>query len=431
MRPIVERTVRWTYAIAGKLQVRRAMSSSASGRALFVDPNLVNAHDVVVRSQTDRKTLQVLRMVRRGLRLLRRGETDASAKRLFEQAEGVTNGMRDGCATANENNGQTIEHPAAWVACNALGLSLFFGAKHEQAEAAFREAQRHCEILSRKGLINDAFSDMGGVLCDRAANIINSGQRQRVSEAVGMLKRAKFMAERAYRPNYLLIDSLNGNLAVALLQEERDLEQALVLAQSAVRTGDAMEALMTGVRGEGSKLRRSQFERTAHAKGLAVVALLSAKLGSVQEALATAARLHSTLFSSRETFESSPLEAARLNMCLSSVHSMAATQLASHREAQSALKQAVQHLEEATSLLDRGNIRKTHPDHVVCRINHVMARRSLFYLTAALDLTHSPQEVALEHADFSRDKAWGQAALRILRKRPGANQQVGVLNLRP
>jgi hypothetical protein len=59
-----------------------------------------------------------------------------------------------------------------------------------------------------------------------------------VASAVKMLKRAKYMAERAYRPNHLLLDSINSNLAMAMMA--RDPESACSLAASCARTGDAL-----------------------------------------------------------------------------------------------------------------------------------------------------------------------------------------------
>ena len=55
-------------------------------------------------------------------------------------------------------------HPPRAVASNAMGVALFMGAKHEEAEAALVTAQRHTDELTRQGLVNDAYTDVGGVL---------------------------------------------------------------------------------------------------------------------------------------------------------------------------------------------------------------------------------------------------------------------------
>ena len=143
-------------------------------------------------------------------------------------------------------------HPAAWVAANAMGVSLFMRAKHQEAEELFAKAQIHCDYLTTEGLVNDAYSDVAGVLCDRAANLIEGGFIEggedvgedgngRRMQAMKMLRRAKFMAERAYRPNTLLLDSLDLNLATALLGV--DIEQAHDLVKSGVRMGHGAGSL--------------------------------------------------------------------------------------------------------------------------------------------------------------------------------------------
>jgi hypothetical protein len=154
-------------------------------------------------------------------------EKGVSAERLFVKSLNSTQGVE--------------HHPAAWVAANAMGVSLFLRAKYQEAEQFFAKAQIHCDHLTTEGLVNDAYSDVTGVLCDRAANLIEGGFIEggddgngRRIKAVRMLRRAKFMAERAYRPNTLLLDSLDLNMATALLGV--DIEQAHDLV-SRVRMG--------------------------------------------------------------------------------------------------------------------------------------------------------------------------------------------------
>jgi hypothetical protein len=157
-----------------------------------------------------------------------------SAERLFAKSLASTQGV--------------AHHPAAWVAANAMGVSLFMRAKHQEAEELFAKAQIHCDYLTTEGLVNDAYSDVAGVLCDRAANLIEGGfitggddGNGRRMEGMRMLRRAKFMAERAYRPNTLLLDSLDLNLATALLGV--DIEQAHALVKSGVRMGHGAGSL--------------------------------------------------------------------------------------------------------------------------------------------------------------------------------------------
>ena len=335
-----------------------------------------------------------------------------------------------------------------------MGVALFMGAKHEEAEAALVTAQRHTDELTRQGLVNDAYTDVGGVLCDRAANLIQSGEKEQVADAVSMLKRAKFMAERAYRPNHLLLDSLNSNLAMALLP--LDPEHAYSLATSCVRTGDAMEALTTGVRGEGSRLTRSAQERCAHAKSLAVLALALVKMDRAQEGLHTVQRVQTMLTASGPAdAQPPPMESARIRMCLASSYWLAAETLPA-QDAAEALLTALSELEQALSLLKAAAARKTHPDHVVCSINHMLLRRCLFYLTPsspskplpaakASSASQSassriparvsgyqigtPRTEAAEQEEqkrFASDKGACQRGLRALKKRLGADKQVSV-----
>lgn len=109
----------------------------------IVDTELVNAHDCVLRSRDDRQTLLALRLVKRGLRALGKGAPGPAGK-LFMQSVDDTHSHPEGM------------HPAAWVACNALGVSLFLGAQHDEADDVFGQAQQHCEQLTEQGLVNDA-----------------------------------------------------------------------------------------------------------------------------------------------------------------------------------------------------------------------------------------------------------------------------------
>lgn len=397
----------------------RALSGSAARqpRAQIVDPAFVNAHHCVVQARSHRETLQVLRLIRRGLRLLNKG-THAGATRLFAKGVTVSNTHTHGSAD-----------PAAWVACNAMGLSLFLRGEHDEAEAILGQAQRHCEHLSEQGLINDAFSDMCGVLNDRAANLICARNALRTQDAVGMLKRAKFMAERAYRPNHLLIDSLHGNLAVALMQVN-ELDQAFDLAKRAVRTGDAMEAVMTGVQDKSSRGTRRALEHVGHSKSLAVLALIAVKTGQMQEALATARRAHEALESLPAP--PPPLEAARLYMCLASVHWLLANQSAVRRTAQQQMGVAACRLEKALALVEVPGVRSTHADRVVCRINATAARRCLAFLAGPAartdtDCVNQETRGRGEKDEWKRDFAGTElAALRRLRKRLGPDHSLVV-----
>ena len=420
--------------------------SSSDGRqqrrqrpqAQVVDTELVNAHHCVLEAQTDCGTRDVLRLVRRGLRLLDKGGNYATAQRLF--SEGMAR-------TAHGDDGGSS---AAWVACNAVGISLMLGARHDEADVVLEKAQRHCEVLTQQGLVNDAYTDVAGVLCDRAANLIQIGEEKRVAEAIAMLKRAKFMAERAYRPSHRLLDSLSSNLAAALTLAG-ELEHAHDLAKSSVRTGDAMEALTTGVRGQDSKLVRTAPERFAHSKALALLASTSVKRGAVEEGCAAANRA----WDAAENLPVDPLDSVRLYMCLASVHWLAAKALPQPR-AEQEVQLALSRLQAAHALLSAreggASIRLGHPDRVVCSVNILLLRRSIFCLTGAGtpsapsqlgsvlpaagqgrddddddDLeSRKPREQReqLHRDDFDREKARCMAAVRALRAKLGAENAV-------
>lgn len=279
------------------------------------------------------------------------------------------------------------------------------------------------------------------MLCDRAANLIQSGEQARISKAMGMLKRAKFMAERAYRPSHLLLDSLNSNLAVAIMALPLpDLEHAHDLAKSAVRTGDAMEALTTGVRSQGSRLTRSTLERSGHAKSLAGLAHISVKLEHIKEALDAAHRAHVTLHQASEgvcaAAQHSPIDSARLIMSLASTHWLAAKTLRGPdalQQAQNEFKVAVARLEEGVSLLKAAGLRKTHPDYVVCTINRLVLRRILFSLSIATVSPPAPsvrtmlalsKEHLGEQMQFDKETRTCKANFTLLKERSLSDNQV-------
>ena len=314
-----------------------------------VDSKLVNVHHCVIESRDDRNTLEVLRLVRRGLRLLDRGGNYAGAKRLF--AKGMTK-------TDCDQMPAPAAGPAAWVAANAMGISLMLGAQHAEADDMLGQAQRHCQQLTEQGLVNDAYTDVAGVLCDRAANLIEIAEEESISKAVAMLKRARFMAERAYRPNHVLIDALSTNLAVALTLTG-ELEQARDLVKSSVKMGDTLEALKTGVRSEGSSLVRSSSELLGHSKSLALDAAIAVKTGELDHSLTAAKRAWET--AGTGSLHAGALECARLFMCLASVHWLAARDLP-EAEARREIHTALSRLEAAHAVLSakQGGVRCVH-----------------------------------------------------------------------
>jgi hypothetical protein len=144
-----------------------------------------------------------------------------SAKRLFTAI--VCASMSCGAAELHWRNGEWITGDFLAAEKDRLAWrSPMFAEPIRVVQARFHHAQRE-RRLSITGL------PKGSIL-----NRLLDGNGRRM-QAMKMLRRAKFMAERAYRPNTLLLDSLDLNLATALLGV--DIEQAHDLVKSGVRMG--------------------------------------------------------------------------------------------------------------------------------------------------------------------------------------------------
>lgn len=102
--------VRRTRTATPRSVAVRWSSRAAVSQLQVVDTQLVNAHHCVVHAREDRQSMLILRLVRRGLRLLGKGANYAQAERLFAQA------------TACAQSGSRSTSPAAWVASNAMGV---------------------------------------------------------------------------------------------------------------------------------------------------------------------------------------------------------------------------------------------------------------------------------------------------------------------
>mmetsp|Transcript_23573 Transcript_23573/g.69430 ORF Transcript_23573/g.69430 Transcript_23573/m.69430 type:complete len:388 (-) Transcript_23573:247-1410(-) len=109
------------------------------------------------------------------------------------------------------------------LSANLSGLLAHYLGEHEHAADDLGEALRACEAQSRAGQGHDSYVDLSGVLIDLAVNDVARGETER---ATGYLKRARYMAIRAYRPDARV-------LAMC----------AAARAELSIRQGDRLEAL--------------------------------------------------------------------------------------------------------------------------------------------------------------------------------------------
>ncbi len=158
----------------------------------WVDPKFVNAHQCAI--DQDALTKTILKRIQRSLALLEKGQYKKARKTLNP----------DGLSFKERS--ETMPRSVAWAAANAMGVVMFHAGEFGEADKHLRTALRHCQELTSDGLSQDAYADLAACLSDVAVNVLKwKGESE---EAANLLKRALYMAERAYRPNYHLIESL-------------------------------------------------------------------------------------------------------------------------------------------------------------------------------------------------------------------------------
>ena len=192
-----------------------------------VDPSLVNVHHAAM--AIDAQSKAMIRQLAEGMKLLEQDRYRAARTR-FSEWDGDD------------------AHEAAWIRANAVGIALLCDGRASAGETQLRSALKGCNELSDRGMGSDSYSDIAGLLNDLAAALADQSFRAetptKCDEMHHLLKRAKFMAERAYRPNWDLKQALNCNLAAALLLNG-EAAQARTLAHQAVRAADALDAVRT------------------------------------------------------------------------------------------------------------------------------------------------------------------------------------------
>jgi len=98
---------------------------------------------------------------------------------------------------------------------NLAGVLAHHAGDHEAAARDLSSALRVAETQSRSGLGHDAYVDLAGVLIDTAVNELARGHAEPARHA---LKRARYMSERAYRPDARLLamcDAVAAELALS------------------------------------------------------------------------------------------------------------------------------------------------------------------------------------------------------------------------
>lgn len=126
------------------------------------------------------------------------------------------------------------------MAHHLTGVSLLRLGRVSEAVRALDKAREVAVRSSSAGMGCDAYTDVGGVLVDMGVALalqgdLDGGQKH--------LSRSLYMAERAYRPDDDLLATACINLSELLSWRGTDDEQALELAERAVRLTDKMERL--------------------------------------------------------------------------------------------------------------------------------------------------------------------------------------------
>lgn len=106
------------------------------------------------------------------------------------------------------------------------------------ARELLEAAARTCEAEARRGNAHDSYVDVGGVLNDLASLSLLEG---RAEEALRFVKRALFVAKRAYRPSAHAMGALHCTRGLALLAQAKPKE-----AREALESSEAFLAPVVG-----------------------------------------------------------------------------------------------------------------------------------------------------------------------------------------
>eukprot|EP00960_Hanusia_phi_P050496 760261-Hanusia_phi.AAC.2 len=256
-------------------------------------------------------------------------------------------------------------HPSvAWVVANGLGVALHLSGSLQGADHELNNALRACETLSAQGYTHDAYTDLAGCLNDLAVNESLMMLDETSSQPVKRMKRARYMAERAYRPNLLVLHSLDSNLA--LLQAQSSLQEAKLLAEKNVKATSSYSA---------HKDIADNEMRFLHAKNLAMLADWRHRTGAVDEGLETAERARAML---EEEESSHVLEAARTLNLLGNLFWTSACvkrKVGAAKAAEDLEVRADKTYERCLALMCSAGFRRNHPDFLSVWTNSLVVKR--------------------------------------------------------
>lgn len=149
---------------------------------------------------------------------------------------------------------------------NLAGVLAHHAGDHEAAARELASALRVAEAQSRSGLGHDAYVDLAGVLIDTAVNDLARGETERARTS---LKRARYMAERAHRPDARLVAMCDA-----------------IAAELALSTGDQLGALRCSI-DASTQLQHAAAQLSAGGAGAALgSATVSAVGASVRASVA-------------------------------------------------------------------------------------------------------------------------------------------------
>ena len=120
-----------------------------------------------------------------------------------------------------------------WTVHSIEGACLFLKGDMKGAEIVFQSAVDGCEKVAKEGMGHDAYVDMVGTVSDLAGAKAFAKSSAGNTEAMNDLKRASYMARRAYRPDGDILSVVDSNFSV-VSAKMGDIEGARAYVNSAL-----------------------------------------------------------------------------------------------------------------------------------------------------------------------------------------------------
>ncbi|KAJ1632914.1 hypothetical protein T492DRAFT_984775 [Pavlovales sp. CCMP2436] len=141
------------------------------------------------------------------------------------------------------------------LSTNLTGLLSHYSGDYGKAATELAASLQACEALGRSGMGSDSFTDLSGLLVDIAVTDIARGEIER---AEGHLKRARYMAIRAYRPDprvVIAIETARAELALCKGEPLAALQHSLDAhaAQPGPPTPNPLQAAATAIKSSNIK----------------------------------------------------------------------------------------------------------------------------------------------------------------------------------